>query len=69
MHLMNPQTLAAYGLELLGEVHCDLADVPKAQALVAMLERVKSGEYVIVTPAPPVPRPSANPIPPGALCG
>jgi len=67
MHL-NPQVLAAFGLELLGEVHCDLADVPKAQALVAMLERVKSGEYIIVTPAPPGQRSGTAP-PIGALHG
>lgn len=67
---LNPQTLAAYGLQLLGEVHCDLADVPKAQALVAMLERIQSGEFVLVTPAPAPPARSGNDIPLGAqVCG
>jgi hypothetical protein len=66
MHLMNPQSLAAFGLKLLGEVHCDLADVPKAQALVAMLERIESGEFIIVTPAPVGQRSGAAP-PTGAL--
>jgi len=67
--MLGVEALAAYALELLGEVHCDLADVPKAQALVAMFERIKSGEYIIVTPAPNAPVASANPVPPGALHG
>lgn len=46
---MSPQELAAFLLRQLSEVHCDLADAPKAQAAVGMLECIASGKFVLVT--------------------
>jgi len=61
---MDPKTLAAFILEQLREVHCDLADAPKAQAAVGMLECIASGAFVLVTAVPQ----QVNPRPPaGAL--
>jgi hypothetical protein len=63
---MDPQSLASFLLEQLSEVHCDLADAPKAQAAVRMLECIQSGEFVLIAPAPVR---SGNAVPAGALSG
>lgn len=51
MHL-SPADCATFLLEQLSEVRCDLADVPKAEAAVRMLECIKSGDFVLVTAQP-----------------
>jgi hypothetical protein len=65
---LKVQELAAFALKLLSEVHCDLADVEKAQTLVFLLEQMAEGQFVLVMAEDRVPGgPSANPVPPGAL--